>query len=375
LWMPPQHFDPMTTLDREHPEWQPQTITPRATTSWYGHGFCNACQPAHDHMREFILARQERYGSYIHRFDGWVESPCFSDQHDHPVGQPFVQQYRHYLQMIREVKDADPKLGLEGCNSGGEWCNWDKLELFEDNQTSDGGGPDDFYYLSYFWPVAKMYGLGGGGHNFSPEWIEQQRKQILLGRYLVQQGVIGRYMRIYHPKAEGAPNAHTFIQVMNAERIKGIIQPDTPCGEVVVFPKRLLPDMSYSVCWAGGLAKYTTTGSDLMANGIHYAPTSRGDRIFLNLEDHPIAGLDKEPPSKPTITRKLKEIIWGHAGIALEWTPSLDNSIVAGYEVWRNDEKIDFVAIGTFYFDCQPGFDVKARYEIVAVDGDGNCSA
>ena len=30
---------------------------------------------------------------------------------------------------------------------GGEWCDWDKLELLDQNQTSDGGGPDDLYYL------------------------------------------------------------------------------------------------------------------------------------------------------------------------------------------------------------------------------------
>ncbi|MHB1355795.1 MAG: hypothetical protein ACYCZF_07440 [Anaerolineae bacterium] len=375
LWMPPQHFDPATTLDREHPDWQPQTITPRRITSWYGHGFCAACQPAHDHMRDFILARQERYGAFIHRFDGWVESPCFNDQHDHPAGQPFVQQYRHYLQMIREAKDANSTLGLEGCNSGGEWCNWDKLELLEDNQTSDGGGPDDFYYLSYFWPVAKMYGLGGGGHNFNPEWIEQQRKQILLGRYLVKQGVIGRYMRVYHPRAEGAPNAHTFIQLTNAARDRGMIHSDAPCSEVVVYPNRLLPEMVYTVCWDGGRGKYTATGQELMTNGVRYTPANRGDRVFLNLDDHPGAGTDTEPPSKPEITTRKQATIWGHEGVVLAWTPSTDNGMVAGYEVWCNGVMIDYVAIGTYYFDCHPGFDVMADYHIVAVDADGNRSA
>jgi hypothetical protein len=374
LWMPPQHFDPMTTLDRQHPDWQPQTITPRRITSWYGHGFCNACQPAHDYMREFILARQRRYGSYIHRFDGWVESPCFSDQHDHPAGQPFVQQYRHYLDMMREAKDADTNLGLEGCNSGGEWCDWDKIELLEDNQTSDGGGPDDFYYLSYFWPVAKMYGLGGGASNYDTKWIDQQRKQILLGRYLVKQGVIGRYMRIYHLRAEGAPNAHTFIQLTNAERSKAVIQADTPCGEAVVYPKQLLLDLDYTVCWAGGQGKYTANGQELLTNGIHCNPVNQGDRIFLNLADHPGAGTDKEPPSKTAITFKEQAIIWGHSGVVLEWSPSTDNNMVAGYEVWCNGVKIDFVAIGTYYFDCHPGFDVMSDYSIVAVDADGNRS-
>ncbi|MHB9032144.1 MAG: alpha-galactosidase [Anaerolineae bacterium] len=375
LWMPPQHFDPNTTLDREHPDWQPQTISPRRITSWYGHGFCPACQEAHDYMREFILGRQRRYGSYIHRFDGWVESPCFSESHDHPVGQPFVQQYRHYLDMMREAKDADPDLGLEGCNSGGEWCDLDKLALLEDNQHSDGGGPDDFYYLSYFWTPAKSFGLAGGGHKLEPEWIEKQRQGVLLGRYLVQKGVIGRFMRLYHPRAEGAPDSHTFIQVTNADRSRALLQADQACGEVTVYPKRLQPQLTYQVCWAGGVNAYSASGEELMTSGIRYTPQAARERVFLNLGDHPGAGTDHEPPTKPQLTVQRTETIWGHTGVALEWSPSTDNGILAGYEIWRNGKQIDFVAIGTFYFDCQDGWAVDASYQVVAVDGDGNRSA
>jgi len=375
LWMPPQHFDPATTLDREHPGWQPQTLNPRRITSWYGHGFCTACQEAHDYMREFILTRQRRYGSYVHRFDGWIESPCFSAEHDHPAGQPFVQQYRHFLEMVREAKQADPDLGLEGCNSGGEWCDWDKLELLEDNQHSDGGGPDDFYYLSYFWTPAKQFGMAGGGHSQDPAWISAQRRAALLERYLVSKGVVGRYMRLYHPRAEGAPDAHTFIQVTNADRSRALIQPDRACAEVLVYPKRLQPQLEYLVCWQGGQGAYRAGGQELMEQGIRYAPRARGDRVFLNLADHPGAGTDHEPPSQPVITLKRLETIWEHTGVALEWTPALDNGLVAGYEVWRDGQQIDFVGIGTFYLDCTAGFSEGADYRIIAVDADGNRSA
>lgn len=374
LWMPPQHVDPGTTLDREHPDWHPQTLNPRRITSWYGHGFCTACQPAHDHMREFILARQRRYGPFIHRFDGWVQSPCFSTEHDHPAGQPFVQQYRHYLRMMREVKDADPLMGLEGCNSGGEWCDWDKLELVEHNQSSDGGGPDDRYYLSYFWPPAKEISLGGGGgHSLDPDWIIRQRKAILLQRYLVAKGVIGRYMRVYHPLAEGAPDAHTFIQVMNSERSRGVIQADKSCEGALVFPKRLLPELVYSICYEDGADQYQASGADLMAQGIRFTAGGRS-HIYLNLTDLPGAGTDAVPPSQPRLTLCRQETIWGHTGVALEWTPSSDDGIVAGYEVWRGSQLLDFVAIGTFYFDCTEGCDPGASYRVVAVDGDGNRS-
>ncbi|NLV73366.1 MAG: hypothetical protein GXY52_01585 [Chloroflexi bacterium] len=374
LWMPPQHFDPDTTLDRAHPEWQPLTLNPRAITPWYGHGLCSACQEAHDYMRTFILERQKRYGSYIHRFDGWVQSPCFSTSHDHPAGQPFVAQYRHFLAMIRECKDADPNLGFEGCNSGGEWCDWDKLELLEDNQHSDGGGPDDFYYLSYFWTPAKQFGMAGGGHRIDEGWITRQRETTLFERYLVSKGVVGRYMRLYHPQAEGAPDVHTFIQIMDGSRSRGMIRPDQACAQVTVFPKRLQPEMEYTVSIPKLGSRYTALGKVLMHEGITYAPKGSDDRILLNLTDYPGAGTIQMAPSAPFLIVKEEETIWGHNGISLEWSPSVTQGLLAGYEVWRDSQLVDFVAIGTYYFDCAPEASASATYKIVAVDADGNRS-
>ena len=43
--------------------------------------------------------------------------------------------------MLREVKEANPGMGIQGCNSGGEWANWDKFELVENNQLPTAAGP------------------------------------------------------------------------------------------------------------------------------------------------------------------------------------------------------------------------------------------
>jgi hypothetical protein len=84
--------------------------------------------------------------------------------------------------------------------------------------------------------------------------------------------------------------------------------------------------------------------------------------------------VDRVAPSQPRITLQQAETIWGHTGVALEWTPSSDSWLVAGYEVWRNGKQIDFVAIGTFYFDFLDGAAADATYRVIAVDGDGNRS-
>ena len=49
--------------------------------------------------------------------------------------------------------------------------------------------------------------------------------------------------------------------------------------------------------------------------------------------------------------------------------------MVAGYEVIRDGRLLDYVGIGTFYFDASSGSGMDRRYEVVAIDGDGNRSA
>jgi hypothetical protein len=62
------------------------------------------------------------------------------------------------------------------------------------------------------------------------------------------------------------------------------------------------------------------------------------------------------------------------AGVALQWQPSQDNILVAEYQILRDGQPLDRVAIGTFYFDHSMGNGLERHYEIVAIDGDGNRS-
>jgi len=382
LWMPPQHFAAGTPQDVEHPDWALDPKVPDGVTVWYGRGFCTASQGAHDYMREFMLGREKRYGTFFWRLDGWVEAPCFSDKHDHPPGQPFVQQYRHYLNMLREVKTANLEMGLEGCNSGGEWVNWDKFELLESQQGSDGGGPDDLYYLSYFWPISKMGDFGWEGYN--PDDDARSRQNSVLRRFLRKEGVYDRYMRVYHPRADGAPTPHSFLEFTSATRTKGIVLFRHPwMGEeeagavvypkMVVYPKALTPETQYTVAFRYNKETRTASGAELMKSGIRFAPTDPNEMILLNLERTPGRGTDHTPPTTPGKAVKKAESWNGRNGVAVRWEPSQDeDGLVSHYEVLRDGKLVDYVAIGTFYFD--PGASLDERYEVVAVDGDGNRS-
>ena len=376
--MPPQHFAPGTPPDVEHPEWALSPKEPDGITGWYGLGFCVAAQGAHDYMRQFMLDREKRYGAYYYRLDGWVQAPCRAENHDHPAGQPHVQQYRHFLQMLREVKEANPDMAIQGCNSGGEWCNWDKLELLENNQMSDGGGPDDFYYLSYFWPITKMMEAGGADSDRLEETavMERQQQDVLFQRCLQKEGVIGRFMRVYHPRADRAPTSHCYLEITNPDRTKAVIWGDSASGrDTVVYPKSLAPDAGYKVTFRFNKESRSAKGAELMQKGIRFSAKDEREKILLNLDYVPGHGTDHTPPSAPVSSSKRVETWGGRTGVAVRWLPGQDDHLIAGYLVRRDGHDVDYVAIGTFYFDTGGGSGIDHRYEVLSVDGDGNRSS
>jgi hypothetical protein len=374
LWLPPNHFAKNTPNDLSQAKWHLDPKIPTGVTLWYGYGYCMGSNEAINYIKNFLLERQKRYGSYINRFDGWIEAPCYSDKHDHQPGNPFVAQYRNGLRLLKEVKDADPNMGIEGCNSGGEWANWDKFEFLESQQASDGGGEDDFYHLSYFWCVPKMMRVNSSS-DISEKNIPVIRERMLMQKYLQSQKVIDRYMNLYHPKATGAATSHCFTELTNADRSKCVIRQDRASQHVViVYPKALQPDLAYSVKFRYGESGYSKSGAELMRSGIMFKDTVASQLIFLNLDDFPGSKTDKVKPTVPKIIRVKESTYCGHKGTEIEWTESEDDRLLAGYQLYRNNQLIDFVAIGTFYFDILPKNSPKAKYKVIAVDGDGNTS-
>lgn len=374
LWMPPNHFAKNTPSDLNHKGWHLDPKTPPGVTLWYGYGYCMGSDSAVEYMKDFLLERQKRYGTYMNRFDGWVEAPCYSDKHDHLSGQPFVVQYRNGLRLLKELKEADLDMGIEGCNSGGEWANWDKTEYVEAQQESDGGGEDDFYHLSYFWCVPKMINVSSSS-DIEEKDMQKTRQKMLIQKYLHQQKVIDRFMNLYHPKTEGAATAHCFTQLTNADRSKCVIRQDEASkNQVVVYPKSLQPDLKYSVRFRYGGTGYTMLGSELMQSGVSFKDTTASQIVFFNLEDFPGSGTDKTKPSASKIRSVKKASYCGYEGTEIKWTESKDDRLLAGYQLYRDGKPLDFVGIGTFYFDYTAGNRPGAKYSVVAVDGDGNSS-
>jgi len=214
---------------------------------------------------------------------------------------------------------------------------------------------------------------------YTLEALEGKRKDIELFRWLRDQGVYGRWIKVYRPTVEyGDP---TFIlQRMTRDNAKGLVM--ISCNDLnpiigksaVIYPKGLVADASYTIeALEGGMTTQTKTGAEWMAEGIRLDHVVFGENLLINLPGRPGQGTDTEPPTAPGAATKEAACWIGHDGVGISWGASTDNVMVSYYEVLKNSEPYTKVSTGTYYFDDQGSLDDD--YQIRAVDGDGNTSA
>jgi hypothetical protein len=113
-----------------------------------------------------------------------------------------------------------------------------------------------------------------------------------------------------------------------------------------------------------------------MQAGIEFIQVDPGELIFLNLPNYPGSGSDRTPPTPPLRVTKRLGTNLGVQGIEIKWEPGSDNNWMSYYEVLKNGAAVAKVAKGSFFFDYKdnPRQFLEARYEVRAVDGDGNRS-
>jgi hypothetical protein len=94
------------------------------------------------------------------------------------------------------------------------------------------------------------------------------------------------------------------------------------------------------------------------------------------LPKYPGSGTDHVPPSSPANVTKRLGTNLGTQGIELSWSPSHDDNWISYYEIRKNGQLIGKAAEGTFFFDHSDSArnQIDARFEVAAVDGDGNHS-
>ncbi len=87
------------------------------------------------------------------------------------------------------------------------------------------------------------------GDTLDPGKLEGLRQLIDIYHYLAKEGVVGRWVKVYHPAVTG-DTPDWYLQRMSRDNRKGIIMPGrdlkTP---VTIYPKGLLPEVRYNVSY------------------------------------------------------------------------------------------------------------------------------
>jgi hypothetical protein len=362
-----------------------------------------------------ILERQvAKWGDFEWRKD---DAPLHDLSGDYT---PMLTQDHNFRTLLKTFLDRNPGNSFHGCNGGGNDLGYEVLRMADAWQYSDGCvGRYRVYYASYLFPPDKLVNMPD---NWDPDkydksvwrgllWnsfpmtgdtldsgkLEGLRVLIDIYHYLAKEGVVGQWVKIYHPAVSGdAPD--WYLQRMSRDNQRGIIIPahsgKSPTtiyhqdssysagstekqgvpGPVTIYPKGLLPSVKYNVSYQESQTSEERYGSDLMAKGITFQKMPEGELIYLNLPMHPGSAADKTPPGPPSQIVKRLGTNMDYIGVELNWNPASDNNWVSYYEILRNREAIDKVAKGTYYFDHSAGADLSARYEVRAVDGSGNVS-
>jgi hypothetical protein len=168
------------------------------------------------------------------------------------------------------------------------------------------------------------------------------------------------------------PDAMGFKYVRLAQPIQLVAS----AKPVVIYPRGLIPAATYEVRASLAGVRLHKTGSELMSDGITLDQIAGGELIFLNLPNFPGSGTDHAPPTSPANVIKRRGTNLGTQGIEVSWSPSHDDNWISYYEIHKNGKLVGKVAKGTFFFDHSElsRDEIKAHFEVEAVDGDGNHS-
>ena len=405
LWMPPWHADRLSQVWLEHPEWMIDFHG-----NWYNWTIDMSYEEAYQWVLGMLKNKQQEFGTYDLRVDG---DPCnlrndgSHDMEDGDWNGSFLQSQNFY-RLYKEFKDQNPNAGIDGCSSGGHTISIESVRYVDQQQITDGeckhmGG----YWTTLLMPIDKHQGMPISGRRrrsfteyneahqslFSAPGVQHQnpldpytqsaldgmRKEHELFYWLRAQGVYGRWVQVFRPTLEHGDPTY-LLQRMTKDRIKGMIMISTWNTNKMlgkserVFPKGLIAGADYRIeSLRGSIAAQTKSGAEWMRDGIALTNVQPGEYLLINLPNRPGHGDGTAPkPETPKGLTKNAETWLRRDGIALSWQPVHDNGRMIHYEVNKNGEFFNNIAIGSFMFD-QDGKQ-SDEYAVCTADSDGNKS-
>jgi hypothetical protein len=341
-------------------------------------------------VRELLIDKAASWGDYQ-----WRNDACFITQSD---GATQYAQDAAFRRIQKDFLDRRPNSAIQGVNSGGRDINYEFLRMSSSFSLTDDNGFYEQYDASRLFPVDKLSGIpdlwdpGSCSAAFNallmfnpdftgdptvrdPNGLECMRKLVDTYHYLAQQGVVGRWVRQYHPTS--TDSARNWFERLSQDGRRGLIIYKGPgtSTSTRVLPKGLVANESYDVRYQLAPGSTVRSGADLMTNGITLASVAEGELIYLGLPNHPGSGTDTVAPGVPSAVSVKAGINMGYPGVEVAWQGATDNLWLSYYEVFRDRQSLGKVAKGTYFFDHSPAADPNARYGVRAVDGSGNVSA
>lgn len=384
LWMPPWGAEQHAQLMKNHPEWYIEYKTGMDVRKT---GLDTSNPEVVNYIRSKVNEVEDTLGGFMLKTD-------FNQYKDGFLRAQGV------MQVMSNFKLDHPNQGLHICSDGSGVLNPGSASLSELILLQDGTPAySDGYYASMLYPIDKIMTSRGRGDigsysksnrsmlsyamtvagktNGTMEELEPVRKDMDLYRYLKDQGVMGRYVKVYRPSHTLEADRYYFVQKMNKDGDKGYItvrfDPNFAGANMTLTPKGLDAASTYTISTLeDGMATATKTGAEWMTEGIALTPLQVGEVIFLNLENRPGTGYDQIAPESPVSAFVSNARYMDRSGVELVWDEGLDNNWVSYYEIFKNGKAYDKVSKGTYYFDVNGT--LNDHYSIRTVDGDGNAS-
>jgi hypothetical protein len=367
--------DPKSKVAREHPD-------------WVADGTLDMSKPeVVEYLKHQLDEFRERFGPFEWRNDSSITAPHGGDT-------PLLGEDQGFREILRYFLDKHPDCAFQAVNGGGNFVGYDYARYASTVSFSDGAVgiirnqwaslllppdktsdiPDTSQpgkYDKAIWRGLLTINFDMTGDTWDADKIEGIRQLIDIYHYLGSQGVVGRWVRVYRPLVTG-DEPPMYLERLSRDAKRGIVIPKRPArSHVTIRPKGLTPSENYLVSFQEITMSETRTGAELMANGIKLDKMEPGELIYLNLPYHPGNTLDKTPPSPPTDVQKALTTNMGYPGVEVTWKPGQDDHWLSYYQVLRNNQVLDNVAKGTFYFDHSAGADLAATYQVRSVDGAG----
>ncbi len=286
LWQPSFLATPESEVGKQHPDW----IIPGQMA------FEQSIPATRDWQQKLLDADVERWGSFQYRYD-IAPAASASDTKQLAADQEF-------RRLVEQFRQSHPHCGVDACDDGGRWISYDLARLADSGECTDGGvGPYTGYYSSLLISPDKMHNVVDFDHTaynaasdrthlaLDPVWyrdpgdgpdVESIRRDWEIYRYLLANGVAGRWSHVFRPRVTG-DDAIWYFQRMNASGTRGIVitkHAKAGCTYMLVSkPLENTEEDEYEGA-PGQMTLIAATGAAVLDTGIYEDPIDGEHRYY-----------------------------------------------------------------------------------------------